>query len=248
MWLAGAVSLFPYKKFLDEFMASESNSNKSSDAKKTSSLGRFAVAMIITFGVYGLLSFICTFVFFQLVVGSLGGFELGLVFNAIETSVISASVVGCASWAVFGTGSFHVRLFWSVFAFIPLLLGTMLAIVFELGVSSDTGFFWSSMLLTPLVFLTAQLPFWPFRIFEGWQYVPKGRTVSGSYDLRDLFTITLFVAAAFGALGVFMKSDDFLPGLENSSPEEASIPNSAEGEEMRREMVFAMMISTTLPF
>ena len=64
----------------------------------------------------------------------------------------------------------------------------------------DRGLAFSSAMIligVPPMSLAAQLPFWFFRVFFGWQFVYDDRAPIQSYTLRDIFSVTFLFALSF---------------------------------------------------
>lgn len=139
-----------------------------------------------------------------------------------------ATIILVAVWSVFGPGSYLRRLFWAH------LIGLIVAVETGIGyllfkiVFAETGFVdsdWAAfrfaywLVVLPTVSLAAQLPFWFFRVFFGWQFVYGDRPPRQSYALRDLFIVTFLFALSFAGpqLAVNLHKiliDSFDPNVE----------------------------------
>ena len=80
------------------------------------------------------------------------------------------------------------------------------------------GFAMALIALPPLS-LAAQIPFWFFRIFFGWQFVHNNRRPAQSYSLRDIFVVTFIFALSFAVPQIAINlqkslDDNFDPTIE----------------------------------
>ena len=121
---------------------------------------------------------------------------------------VGATIFLVAAWSVFGFESYFRRIAIAhLFGAIPaagLALGFLLLALGEggppVGLFDDIFFFTVTVLLGLIpISVGAQIPFWFFRGFFGWQFVRKGSSPSMSFNLRDIFIITFVFAACFGA-------------------------------------------------
>ena len=121
---------------------------------------------------------------------------------------------------MFGPGSYLKRLFWSHLLCVVVGLGHLAGLImlaWDIGTGSDI--FWEPIKyfiigIAP-VSLAAQLPFWFFRFFFGWQFTYGLSPPAESFSLRDIFVFTFVAALGFAgpqmAINLASKPDWFDP-------------------------------------
>ena len=140
-------------------------------------------------------------------------------------SITLSSLILVAIWSVFGPGSYLKRLFWSHLTGLIVAAGLGFGfLTFSWGQSGfdDTDLAFAialGLIALPPLSLAAQLPFWFFRVFFGWQFVFGDRPPRQSYTLRDIFSVTFLFALSFAIpqIAVNLQKglyDDFNPRVE----------------------------------
>ena len=127
----------------------------------------------------------------------------GAIFVCAIVAMAFATVFLTAAWAVLGPGSYLKRLFWS--HLVAMIVGTGYLVGFlAISVGSNdlnTKFVFEPLkfilLGIPTVSLAAQLPFWFFRFFFGWQFTFGLLPPAESFSIRDIFVFTFLAALAF---------------------------------------------------
>ena len=146
--------------------------------------------------------------------------ELAAIAGCIIFCSALATVFVGSAWAVFGPGSYLKRLFWSHLLCVVVGLGHLAGLImlaWDIGTGSDI--FWEPIKyfiigIAP-VSLAAQLPFWFFRFFFGWQFTYGLSPPAESFSLRDIFVFTFVAALGFAgpqmAINLASKPDWFDP-------------------------------------
>lgn len=149
-----------------------------------------------------------------------------LIFSPL-VSLSLATIILVAIWSVFGPASYLKRLFWSHLIGIIVAIGPGIGYLFFLVVFAKSGFddtelafgFAFALVAIPPLSLAAQLPFWFFRVFFGWQFVFGDQPTRQSYTLRDIFSVTFLFALCFAVpqMAVNLQkslNDNFDPKVE----------------------------------
>ena len=134
---------------------------------------------------------------------------------ATEIGIAAATAFVSSAWSVFGPGSYLKRLICShlVSAIVGLgyLVGAVLFVALgEFGVKAWielTDVVKYAVLAIPIVTIAAQLPFWFFRVFFGWQFTFRQSAPAQSFTLKDVFAFTFLVALGFTALQTAANQD-----------------------------------------
>ena len=149
---------------------------------------------------------IAVFLLLVLIIGSRGDQYGTILCIILLMSMSTAPVFVVAAWSVFGFGSYLSRLFWSHLAAAIVAVGYVagMAVITTSNLDANVWLnFWKgigfTILLTPLISLAAQLPFWFFRFFFGWQFTFCDSVPADPFTLRDIFGFTFFCAIALGA-------------------------------------------------
>ena len=125
-------------------------------------------------------------------------FSVVFIFPAVLSTVVLT-----AAWSVLGPGNYFQRLFWShlvgVIPALGLLAGFFVMTLNRSYMGTDDlflGFAIGALSIAPIS-LGAQLPFWFFRGFFGWQFVLGNENPSMPFNLKDIFAITFVFALCF---------------------------------------------------
>ena len=134
---------------------------------------------------------------------SLGDSDIAFLIS-LNIAIGLTTIFIAAAWAVLGPGSYLKRLFWSHLFVIVVGLGYLAGLVSiaPYNVWNDSDF----TEIKPVTFilfgiapvsLAAQLPFWFFRVFFGWQFALGSSPPAPPFSLRDIFVFTFFAALSF---------------------------------------------------
>ena len=129
--------------------------------------------------------------------------ESTAVLAGINVTIAMATIFVAAACAVFGPGSYLKRLLWTHFFVAVVGLGYLAGMLATVSSSvwnnslNDLTLVKIFLLGIAPVSLAAQLPFWFFRCFLGWQFTFGSSPPADSFSLRDIFVFTFLAAISF---------------------------------------------------
>lgn len=143
-----------------------------------------------------------------------------------------------AAWAVLGPESYLKRLYWThlLVAIVGLgyfagLLGILPAHAWNDSPTGLTPVMLFVFGIAPISF-AAQLPFWFFRAFFGWQFTFGSSPPAESFSLRDIFVFTFLAAMSFAGPQMAAKQIELPSGYDPAySFEEVTQPDGTSNWE-----------------
>lgn len=160
-------------------------------------------------------------------------------------AIVMSTVVLTAAWSVFGPGRYLQRVaianLLALIVSVGLCVGIVSFVMLLLGGYGNPGselfrgIAWGGMLGIPAVSMAAQVPFWFFRVFFGWQFVYRATAPGKSFTLRDGFAVTFLFAIAVAAPQFVMVSDPFDNGT--TAVYDTQLVVQSDGSEMYEEVL-----------